>query len=104
MYSVDIYLFIAILDLVLTLYAVGNKNADYYKDLFAMGLATFLTVYLSYAAAAGVVLLDGTTRLQDGGLMWIGYLIAFIQGVFLLLEILETIQDYLGQTRQRLIS
>lgn len=103
MYTASIFLFIGVIDVLLTWYAVTNKGVDYYKDLMALGLATFLTVYLAYSSAAGVVMITDTGYLMDGGLMWIGYLIAAAQGFILILEVIETVQDYYAQRMQRLI-
>lgn len=108
MYSENIFLFVAVIDILLTFYAVSSKKSDYYKDLIALGLATFLSVYLAQAAASGVVILNGPTTqsyLMDAGLMWIGYLIAVCQGFILLLEGIETVQDYYAQKKMaRLIT
>jgi hypothetical protein len=122
MYSLGIYLCIAFIDIVLTVYAVLKKNADYYKDLIALGAAAFITVYLALAATSGTVILTsshvqtiatvGDTStvvyappivMQDDGLMWIGFVIAAIQGIFLLFEIVETVEDYYAQKADRLL-
>lgn len=104
MYSLGLYLFLAFIDINLTWYAMFEKGADYYKDLMALGLATFITVYLAVAAASGTVLLSSTTQLEDAGLMWIGIIIAVAQGFILVLEIIETIQDYYAQKMRSMIS
>jgi hypothetical protein len=104
MYSIGIFLFIAVIDVLFTNYALSEKGADYYKDLIALGIATFLTVYLALAASSGTVMLTATTYLMDAGLMWIGFIIATAQGFILLLEVIETVQDYYAQKMQRLIS
>jgi hypothetical protein len=123
MYSLGIFLFIAFIDVALTLYAILKKGADYYKDLIALAAATFITVYLAIAAVSGTVILSSShvqtiatvgdtstvvyapaTVIQDDGLMWIGIIIAVIQGIFLLLEIVETVEDYYAQKAESLIS
>jgi hypothetical protein len=104
MYSLALYLFLALIDINLTWYAVFEKGSDYYKDLIALGIATFISVYMAVAASSGTVMLSSTTYLSDAGLMWIGIIIAVAQGFILLLEIIETIQDYYAQKVQRLIS
>ena len=60
MYSLGIYLCIAFIDIVLTIYAVMKKNSDYYKDLIALGAATFITLYLAIAAVSGTVILSAS--------------------------------------------
>ena len=123
MYSLGIYLCIAFIDIVLTIYAVMKKNSDYYKDLIALGAATFITLYLAIAAVSGTVILSAShvqtiatigdtstvvyappTVIQDDGLMWIGIIVAVIQGLFLLFEIVETVEDYYAQKAENLIS
>jgi hypothetical protein len=100
-----------------------KKNSDYYKDLIALGAATFITLYLAIAAVSGTVILSSShvqtiatvgdtstvvyapaTVIQDDGLMWIGVIIAVIQGLFLMFEIVETVEDYYAQKAESLIS
>ena len=123
MYSLGIYLCIAFIDIVLTVYAMWKKGADYYKDLIALGAAVFITLYLAMAAVSGTVILTsshvqtiatvGDTStvvyappvvMQDDGLMWIGIIVATIQGFFLAFEIVETVEDYYAQKAENLIS
>lgn len=104
MYSVGIFLFVAVIDIFMTWYGVVEKGADYYKDLVALFIATFLSLYLAICSVSGTVMLtDAPTYLQDDGLMWIGILIAMAQAVFLLVEIVEAVQDYKEQKRTRLL-
>jgi arginine exporter protein ArgO len=104
MYSVGVFLFIAVIDVFMTWYGVVEKGSDYYKDLIALFLATFLSLYLAICSVSGTVLLTSApTYLQDDGLMWIGILIAVAQGFVLLLEIVEAVQDYKEQKKSRLL-
>ena len=103
MYPSGIFLFIAVIDMFMTWYGVVEKGADYYKDLIALGVATFLTVYLSLASVSGTVMITTSSFMQDDGLMWIGFIIATAQGLFTLMEILEAVQDYRTQKRERLL-
>ena len=124
MYPLGVYLFIGVIDAAVTIYSISSKGTQYYKDLIALGIATFLTVYLAIAAVSGTVIIsdghaitsfdDGlgntTTAyttpvvMQDDGLMWIGIIVAAIQGLFLLFEIVETVEDYYAQKAENLIS
>lgn len=104
MYPVGIFLFIAVIDMFLTWYGVVENGADYYKDLIAVSIATFLSVYLAIASVSGTVLLTSLpSYLQDDGLMWIGILVAAAQGYITLMAIMEAIQDYRDQKREKLI-
>jgi hypothetical protein len=123
MYPIAIYLAVGLIDIGFTIYGVLGRGADYYKDLIALGVATFITVYLALAATSGTVIvsdghvmissedgLGNTTTtysdpsiMQDDGLMWIGFVIAAIQGIFLLFEIVETVEDYYAQKAERLL-
>src|SRR5512138_1485503 len=90
MYTTDIYLFIGVVDILLTIYAVLAKGTDYYKELIALFIAGILSVYLGVAATTGTVILsDSNGYLNDAGLMWVGIIIAATQGFFLLMEFLE---------------
>jgi hypothetical protein len=105
MYSVGIFLFIAVIDIFMTWYAVVEKGADYYKDLVALFIASFLSMYLAICTVSGTVMMTSApTFLDDAGLMWIGIIVAAAQGVFLLVEIVEAVQDYREQKKERLIS
>ena len=108
MYPIELFVFMAAVDIGLTVFAVTNKNTDYYKDLIALGLATFITVFLSQSIISGSVFVysgdsSGITMsyIQDAGLMWIGYLLAGCQGFILLLEGVETVQDYFAQKNMK---
>jgi len=104
MYPVGIFLFIAVIDMFLTWYGVVENGADYYKDLVAVSIATFLSVYLAVASVSGTVLLTSEpSYLLDNGLMWIGILIATAQGYITVMAIMEAIQDYREQQHARLI-
>lgn len=104
MYPVGIFLFVAVIDMFLTWYGVVEKGADYYKDIIALSFATFITLYLALASVSGTVLLTSApTYLQDNGLMWLGILVAFAQGVITLFEIMEAVQDYREQQHAKLV-
>jgi arginine exporter protein ArgO len=103
MYPVGVFLFIAVIDMFLTWYGVVENGADYYKDIIAMSIATFLSVYLAVASVSGTVLLTSSpTYLQDNGLMWIGILVAVAQGYITVMAIMEAVQDYREQRHARL--
>ena len=104
MYPVGVFLFLAVIDMFMTWYGVVEKGADYYKDLIALGIAAFMTVYLSLACVSGTVMLTDTTQLNDAGLMWLGFIIAIAQGIILLLEYIEAREDREAQKQERLIS
>lgn len=103
MYPVGVFLFIAVIDMFMTWYGVVEKGADYYKDIAALIIATFMTVYLSLASVSGTVMLTSVTYLNDPGLMWMGFIIAAAQGYFTLMEYLEAREDREKEKRDRLI-
>jgi glucan phosphoethanolaminetransferase (alkaline phosphatase superfamily) len=97
-------------------------------SIVVLGLATFLSVYLALASVSGTtyayassnnftyainttgnttnVTMVGnpgvaTSPIMDDGLMWIWYLIAVIQAIFVLLEILEAYAEHLAGKEER---
>ena len=104
MFPVGVYLFLAFIDINLMWYAMFEKGADYYKDLMALAIATTMTFYMAVAAVSGSVQLSTSTVMHDPALMWIGIIIGVAQAFILVIEIIETVQDYYAQRMQRLIS
>jgi arginine exporter protein ArgO len=104
MYPVGVFLFVAVIDMFLTWYGVVENGADYYKDLIAVSIATFLSVYLAVASVSGTVLLTSApSYLQDAGLMWLGIIVATAQGYITVMAIMEAVEDYRDQKREKLM-
>ena len=103
MYSLGLYIMLAIIDINLTWFAVADKGSEYWKDLVAWMIATLLTAVMAQAAVSGTVILSDGTYLNDPGLMWLGYLIATCQGIYFLVELIEAAQVYKDEKRKRLI-
>lgn len=104
MYPVGVFLFIAVIDMFLTWYGVVEKGADYYKDIAALVIATFLTAYLAIVSVSGTVMLTSTTYLNDAGLMWIGFIVAATQAYITLMEYLEAREERETEKRERLLN
>jgi hypothetical protein len=104
MYPIEIYLMIAVIDGGLSLFSLLEKGMGDYQDLFgisnivnivALIIADFLSVYLALVSVSGTATLNGIP-MQDGGLMWIWMIIAVVQGVFILLELMEAYVEHLN--------
>ena len=103
MYPIEIYLMVAAIDGVLTIFSMLEKGTGYYEDLFgvsnivnmvALGVADFLSIYLALVSVSGTASLNGVP-IMDDGLMWIWMILAVIQGIFILLEIMEAYVEHL---------
>ena len=106
MYPIDIYLMFVAIDGLLCIFSVFAKGSDYYKDIAALAFATFLSVYLGLVSVSGTATDMLGIPIQDDGLMWLWYIIAVIQGVFLLMELVEAYEEHIAgkQDRGNLIS
>lgn len=101
MYPVDIYLVIIAIDGLLSIFAVFAKGSDYYKDIAALAFASFLSVYLAMASVSGTAMGSDGTPIMDDGLMWLFIIIATIQGIFLLLELVEAYEEHVAGKNEK---
>lgn len=105
MYPIEIYFLVAIVDILLTLYAETMSGlVDFWKDITAQLIATFLTFYLASVSISGTVTYNGTALLQDDGLMWILIIAGVVQSIYMLISIIEAYEEYKSGKEERLLS
>jgi hypothetical protein len=95
MYPIEIFLMVVAIDGLLSAYATISKGTDYYKDVVALGFACFLSVYLALVSIAGTAIDCAGNPIMDDGLMWIFIIIAVIQGIFVMMELIEAYEEHL---------
>jgi hypothetical protein len=109
MYPIEIFLAILVIDGVLSIYSIMDKGSGSYREMLgfsnivniiALGFATFLSVYLALVSVSGTASLNGIPVMDDG-LMWIFIVIAVIQGVFVLMELLEAYAEHLAGKEEK---
>ena len=110
MYPIEIFQAILVIDGLLTVYGILSKGADYWKNIVALGFATFLSVYLATVSISGTAFVYSaitnstslaTQAISDDGLMWIFYIIATIQGIYTLVEGAEAYELYIARKEDR---
>jgi hypothetical protein len=92
MYPLDIYEIMAMVDVVVFLYAFIDINQKFYGNIIALGVSSLLSYYIAIASISGTVVVNyasttttgGIDMLQDSGLMWFWLLFAIIQTMFTL--------------------
>lgn len=102
MYPLDVYEILAMVDVVVFLYAFIDINQRYYGNIIALGVSALLSFYLAITSISGTVVVNyasttttgGIDNLQDPGLMWFWILIAIIQTVFTIYLVYDAYIEY----------
>jgi len=99
MYPLELFILVAVVDIIITVYAIVMRGPNYFKVMGAWILATFITVYLALSIISGSAFIYSSTTLQtsvvqDDGLMWILIIIAVAQALLGLMEIIESYEEY----------
>ena len=109
MFPIEIYLAIIVLNGLLTLYGVISVGVDYWKNIVALFFAGFLSVYLALVSVAGSAYVYAanqtasvsTLPIQDDGLMWIFYMFATAQFIYLFVEGVEAYELYIHKKNEK---
>jgi hypothetical protein len=109
MFPIEIYLAIILIDGLLTVYGVVSVGVDYWKNIVALFFAGFLSVYIAMVSVAGSAYVYATNQtisvstlpIQDDGLMWIFYMFATAQGIYLFVEGVEAYELYIHKRKER---
>jgi hypothetical protein len=101
MFPIEIYITIIAIDGLLTLYAVSVRNTDeWWINTVAYIMSAFFSVYLALVSVSGSAVQSGVP-LEDAGLMWIFIIVAVIQGILAVVDLLGAHEDYVDEKHEK---